>query len=112
MVELKVVDGKIVFAKWKIETHVPQPTIPTEPHGETEHTKFTAAFGMHQIEAYGFLAYSDQEKDEIVKKLTEKGFAFNVVDVSPSPEEATRASEVDGKVKSRTEALDYIVGKK
>ena len=105
--ELHVVGNKIVFCKWRIDCVIPPRPEPIER--ETLWHKFHTRLGQHRIEDYGLLADDDTELVDIEAGLTELGIPYSVNDISPTATELSKAAEIDEKVGSRTEALNYIV---
>ncbi|MBS7248407.1 MAG: hypothetical protein QXZ14_11065 [Candidatus Jordarchaeales archaeon] len=113
-VELHVVGDRIVFHKYRVECTVPQP--PTEhlkPRElrETLWWKFMERLGRYRIENYGILCDDESELADIEAGLKELGIAYTVRDISPTPEQIAKAKEIDGKIGSRTQALNYILKK-
>jgi hypothetical protein len=106
--ELSVVDGKVVFVKWKIACSIPEP--PAELTGETLYEKFVNRLGRYRIERgmSAILADSDAEKTDIEAGLKELGIAFTTDDISPTAEQIAKAKEIEGEITTRTEAIDYI----
>jgi hypothetical protein len=98
MVEIAVSDGRIVFAKWLIRCGIPKPEDPL-------FGKFSARLGRYRVEAGGIIAYTDEERADIEKGLSELGIPYTVEDISPSPELVGRASGLAGTVWTRSDAL-------
>jgi hypothetical protein len=111
MVELSVVDGRVVFARWLIRCEIPAPPEAPPPRGREEEDpfwRFIRRLGNHRVERDGVMAYDDAERADIEAGLRELGIGYAVEDISPTPEQASKAGEVEGYVSTRSEALDYI----
>lgn len=110
-IELHLVGDRIVFHKYRVDFEVPKPPERLEPR-EVRGTlwwRFMDKLRMYRVEPYGILCDSDAELEDITSKLKELGLSYKVTDISPTPEQLARAQEIEGKVGSRTEALNYIL---
>lgn len=96
MIELYVVGNKIKFHKYLIECNVTE--------------EIFDKLRKYRIESYGILCDNDDELREIEKVLNEHRIEYKVKNIEPTPEQLAKAMEIDGKVGSRTEALNYILG--
>ena len=115
--ELYVVGNKIVFHKYRVNCSIPIPQITSHEPVNPEELRKSAYWSLRRrlrkcrIESYGILCDDEEELKEIEAILKEFGIPYTIEDISPTPEQLTRAKEIDGRVGSRSEALKYIMGK-
>lgn len=103
MIELYVVGNRIVFHKYLIECNL------SDEIREKVMEKAIEKLGKYRIENYGILCDDDNELNTLSEILKEFGISYTVKDISPPPEVLAKAMEIDGKVGSRTQALNYIL---
>jgi hypothetical protein len=103
MIELAVVDGRVMFVKWKINCTIPKPD-------EEGADKFYSKMSNHRVEPNigAILAYTDDERAVIESKLKELGISYTVENISPSPDVVSKAKTVSGYIMTRSDMLNYL----